>query len=89
MEGGPPAKRRRRCTNRSDFLEDEEWSTPVSDRSTPVRQLDGSSSRFKFDSKEESNDDSNGKWSMEGSGIRQTICNHSVPQYMGGDIMIS
>ena len=67
MEGGPPAKRRRRCINRSDFLEDEEWSAPehstlIRGRSTPVRQLDGSSSRFKFDSNEESDDDSNGKW---------------------------
>lgn len=64
MEGGPPAKRRRLC--RSDFLEDEEWSTQeqntlVRDRSTPVRQQDGSSSRSKFDSNEESDDDSNGK----------------------------
>ena len=63
MEGGPPAKRRRRCINRSDFLEDEEWSAPdqstlIKGRSTPVRQLDGSSSRFKFDSK--SDEDSNG-----------------------------
>ena len=62
MEGGPPAKRRRLCINRSDFLEDEEWSTQEQDRSTPVRQLDGSSSRFKFDSNEESDDDSNGRW---------------------------
>ena len=67
MEGGPPAKRR--CTNRSDFLEDEEWSTLVSGRSTPVRQLEGSSSRFKFDSNVESDDDSNGKWIMEGSAM--------------------
>ena len=64
MEGGPPAKRRRLC--RSDFLEDEEWSTQeqntlVRDHSTPVRQQDGSSSRSKFDSNEESDDDSNGK----------------------------
>ena len=63
MEGGPPAKRRRQCINRSDFLEEEEWSaseqsTLMRGRSTPVRQLDGSSSRFKFDS--ESDEDSNG-----------------------------
>ena len=49
-EGEPPAKRRRRCSNRSDFLEKEEWSEPV-ECSTPVWQLDGGSSEF--DSKEE------------------------------------
>ena len=53
MEGGPPAKRRRHY-----FLEEEESSAPVKG------QLDGSSSRSKFDSDEElegsSDDDSNG-----------------------------
>ena len=49
-EGEPPAKRRHRCSNRSDFLEEEEWSEPV-ECSTPVWQLDESS--FEFDPKEE------------------------------------
>ena len=49
-EGEPPAKRRRRCSNRRGFLEEEEWSEPV-ECSTPVWQLDGGSSEF--DSKEE------------------------------------
>ena len=35
-------------------------------RSTPVQQLDGSSSRSKFDSNEEYRDDSNGKWIIYG-----------------------
>ena len=49
-EGEPPAKRRRRCSNRNDFLEEEEWSEPV-ECSTPVWQVDGGPSEF--DSKEE------------------------------------
>ena len=53
--GEPPAKRRRRCSNRSDFLEEEEWSEPVECSTpvwlTPVWQLDGRSSEF--DPKEE------------------------------------
>ena len=76
MEGGPPAKRRR-CH----FLEEEESNVPVKG------QLDGSSSRSKFDSDEEvegssaSDDDSNGI--VSDVGLKASL--HGTPGYTRTD----
>ena len=87
-EGEPPAKRRRRCSNRSDFLEEEEWSEPV-ECSTPAWQLDGRSSEF--DSKEELegsflDGDANGIASgvhVEDGGDAQRIASEVGLDYLG------
>lgn len=85
-EGEPPAKRHHRCSNRGDFLEEEEWSDPV-ECSTPVWQLDGRSSEF--DSEEELegsflNGDANGIVScVKDGGDAQRIASEVGLDYLG------